>query len=136
MAHPADVRSTERRRIVRQKSFLRGLIYFNNRRSVADCLIRDISALGARLVFADAVNTPDLLDLYIPQKEQTLRSQVVWRHGHEVGVAFPQASHAEPALSGSGDLVDRVARLESEIAVLKRALNKLKADAGTDPEIA
>jgi hypothetical protein len=97
MAHPAKARTTERRRVARQKSFLRGMVYFNNRRSVADCLIRDISPFGARLMFADTVTTPDLLDLYIPQREQTLRAQVIWRIGRDVGVAFPQAnSGSEP----------------------------------------
>ena len=135
MADPTEVRATERRRIARQKSFLRGMIYFNNRRSVADCLIRDISTFGARLIFSDAVTTPDVFDLYIPQKEQTLRSQVMWRNGHEVGVAFPQAFQTEPAPNGSGDLADRVARLEAELAAIKRALKKLKADSGPDPDI-
>ena len=49
------------------------MVYFNNRRSVADCLIRDISPFGARLIFSDTITTPDTMDLYIPQKEQTLR---------------------------------------------------------------
>src|SRR5258708_30905418 len=133
MATPAERRSTERRRIARQKSFLRGMIYFNNRRSVSDCLIRDISAFGARLIFSDAVTTPDLLDLYIPQKEQTLRSQVVWRNGLEVGVAFPQAIHAEPATAGSGELAERVIKLEAEVLALKRALKKLTS--GSDPDL-
>ena len=132
MANPAEVHSTERRRIARQKSFLRGMIYFNNRRSVVDCLIRDISPYGARLIFSDTVTTPDTLDLYIPQKEQTLRAHVIWRVGHEVGVAFPQAIHAETAASGSGDLADRVAKLEAEVALLKRALKKLNSGSDTD----
>ncbi len=132
MADPTEVRAAERRRIARQKSFLRGMIYFNNRRSVADCLIRDISTFGARLIFSDAVTIPDVLDLYIPQKEQTLRSQVIWRNGLEVGVAFPQASHAAPATSGSGNLADRVTKLEAEMAALKRALKKLTS--GSDPD--
>ena len=72
------------------------MIYFYNRRSVVDCLIRDISPYGARLIFSDAVATPDVLDLYIPQKEQTLRIHVIWRHGQEVGVAFAQAAQIEP----------------------------------------
>ena len=127
MANPGEAR-TDRRRIARQKSFLRGMIYFNNRRSVADCLIRDISPYGARLIFSDTVTTPDLLDLYIPQKEQTLRAQVIWRVGHEVGVAFPQAIHAEPKAAGAGDLADRVAKLEAEVSALKRALKKLTSD--------
>jgi hypothetical protein len=135
MANSAEARGTERRRIPRQKSFLRGMIYFNNRRSVADCLIRDISPYGARLIFSDTVTTPDLLDLYIPQKEQTLRSQVIWRVGHEVGVAFPQAIHPQQsatAASGPGDLADRVAKLEAEVAALKRALKKLTAGSESD----
>src|SRR5258708_13171133 len=122
MSHATDHRAVERRRIARQKSFLRGMIYFNNRRNVVDCLIRDISPYGARLIFSDAVTTPDVLDLYIPQKEQTLRSHVIWRHGQEVGVAFAQAAQMEPAAEQPGDLADRVARLEMEILGLKQIL--------------
>jgi hypothetical protein len=132
MAHTVESRSTERRRIARQKSFLRGMVYFNNRRSVADCLIRDISPFGARLIFSDTITTPDTMDLYIPQKEQTLRSHVIWRVGHEVGVAFPQAVQGESA-PGSADLAERVTRLEAEIAGIKRLLKKLKADTDADP---
>jgi hypothetical protein len=127
MAHPAESRTSERRRIARQKSFLRGMVYFNNRRSVADCLIRDISPYGARLIFSDTVTTPDTLDLYIPQKEQTLRAHVIWRIGHDIGVAFPQATQSDPA-APSGELAERVVKLEAEIASIKRVLKKLKAD--------
>jgi hypothetical protein len=126
----------ERRRVTRQKSFLRGMIYFNNRRNVVDCLVRDISTYGARLIFSDSVTTPDLLDLYIPQKEQTLRVHVIWRHGQEVGVAFAQAATVEPAAEQSGDLAERVARLEMEILGLKRILKKLKTDAGPEFDVA
>jgi hypothetical protein len=120
-------RASERRRTARQKSFLRGMIYFNNRRSAVDCLIRDISAYGARVIFSDAIQTPDVLELYIPQKEQTLRSHVIWRHGTEVGVSFEQAPPAadRPAEAVAGDLADRVTRLEAEVASLKRMLKKL-----------
>ena len=125
----------ERRRVTRQKSFLRGLIYFNDRRSVLDCLVRDISPYGARLIFSDAVGTPDVLDLHIPQKEQTLRTHVIWRHGREVGVAFAEILEVDPRAEG-GDLADRVAKLEAEVTALKRLLKKLKADAGPDADVA
>ena len=82
----------ERRRAVRQKSFLRGIIQFNNGRNSADCLIRDITTFGARLVCSDSITTPDVIDVYIPQKEQTFRAHVIWRHGQEIGVAFAQAA--------------------------------------------
>lgn len=124
----------ERRRAVRQKSFLRGLVYFNNRRSVLDCLIRDISPYGARLIFADTGTVPDTLELHIPQKEQTLRVHVIWRHGQEAGVAFAQTTNLEPA--EAGDLADRVSRLEGEVAALKRVLKRLKSEATHDLDVA
>lgn len=135
MSSHAEHHTIDRRKVVRQKSFLRGMIHFNNRRSVLDCLVRDISPYGARLIFSDSVTTPDVLDLYIPQKEQTLRAHVIWRHGQEVGVAFAQIAEMDHPAE-TGDLAERVARLEVEIAALKRAFKKLKADAGPDSDVA
>ena len=111
------------------------MIHFNNRRSAVDCLVRDISPYGARLIFSDAVTTPDVLELHIPQKEQTLRVHVIWRHGQEVGVAFAQAAHMDP-VAEPGDLADRVARLEMEIVGLKRILKKMKTDNGPEFDVA
>jgi hypothetical protein len=122
-----EPRTVERRRIARQKSFLRGMVYFNSRRSVLDCLIRDISPYGARLIFSVAVATPDTMDLHIPQKEKTLRTHVIWRHGREVGVAFAQILEVDQPADGA-DLAERVARLETEMSALKRVLKKLKVD--------
>lgn len=137
MTTAVERRTTERRRTARQKSFLRGMIYFNNRRSAVDCLIRDISNFGARVIFSDSIQTPDVVDLYIPQKEQTLRAHVIWRHGTEVGVAFEQASpQPDQAGEAGGDLTERVVRLEAELAAMKRMLKKLKADAGPDADLA
>jgi hypothetical protein len=144
MSNATEPRAVERRRTARQKSFLRGMIYFNNRRNAVDCLIRDISPYGARLIFSDAVTTPDVLELYIPQKEQTLRVHAIWRHGQEVGVAFAQAAHMDPAAEQPGDpgsspgqaLAERVARLEIEILGLKRILKKMKTDAGPEFDVA
>ena len=120
-------RTVERRRTARQKSFLRGTINFNNRRSAVDCLIRDISSYGARLTFSDAVTIPDLIDVHIPQKEQTLRCHVIWRHGQDVGVAFAQAAAMDTPAGGT-DLAERLSRLEGEVAALKRLIKQLKAD--------
>jgi hypothetical protein len=117
--------STERRRTPRQKSFLRGTIHLNNRRSALDCLIRDISPYGARLIFSVAVTLPDVLELHIPQKEQTTRAHVIWRHGQELGVAFAQHVTLE-GIAEAGDLSERVLRLEAEVATLKRLVRQIK----------
>ena len=118
----------ERRIATRQKSFLRGCIYFNNRRASADCLIRDISETGARLIFSAAVAIPDVVDLYIPQKEQTLRSRVQWRHGDEIGVAVEAPAQIPEVATGEpGDVVERIQKLETEVAALRRMLKRLQA---------
>ena len=121
---------SERRQSTRQKSFLRGCIYFNRRRSVMDCLVRDISDNGARLIFSEAVNVPDVVELYIPQKEETLNVQ--WRHGGEVGVAF--ATGAQAPAPPTDDLEQRVEKLEAEVAALKKMLKRLKAEVAGEAE--
>ena len=118
--------SDERRKTTRQKSLLRGRVLCNDGRSTADCVIRDITADGARLVFSGIVNTPDLMDIEIPQKGQTIRAHARWRRGHEIGVTFVQPSvTAAPA---DRDLAARVEQLEAEVAELRRMLKKLKTD--------
>jgi len=115
----------ERRHSQRQKSFLRGCVYFNKRRNAIDCLIRDISDAGARIIFSDTVSIPDVVDLHIPQKEQTLRAHVQWRHGDEVGLAFPDAIRAADG-TPDGELAVRVAELESQVSALRRELKHLR----------
>ncbi|MCC6888265.1 MAG: PilZ domain-containing protein [Hyphomicrobiales bacterium] len=121
---------TERRAAVRQKTFLQGRIYFNNRRSSLDCLIRDISDSGARLRCSEALTVPELMELYIPTREEVHRARVEWRNGDEMGVSFSQAGSQSPgATEGTpGDLAARLNRLESEVAALKRMVLALRSD--------
>jgi len=122
----------ERRQSPRRKSLLRGCIYFNNRRSAFDCLIRDISTTGARLILSETINVPDIVDLYVAQKDETVRAHVQWRRGDQVGVAFESAAAAPPR-SGD-DLAGRVEKLEAEVAALKKMLKRLKAEVASDAE--
>ena len=125
----------ERRKVPRHKSLLRGRVYFNNRNSTAECLVRDISAQGARLIFADEVMIPDIVDLYIPQKDQTFRAQVVWRNVDESGIAF--ADHEQMAHPAEANLAERVQKLEHDIDLLKRVIKRLKAETpGSETEAA
>ncbi len=120
----------ERRKSSRQKSFLHGCIYFNNRRSAIDCLIRDISPEGAKLVFSQTASIPDAIDLHIPQKDQMLRAHVQRRTSGEVGVTFEPAPSFAPA--DSEDLAARVEQLEADVAALKRIVKRLRADIDID----
>lgn len=115
----------ERRRIPRLKSLLRGRVHFNNRNSTIECLVRDITANGARLAFADDVVIPDVIELYVPHKDQIFRAHVVWRHGSEAGIAFAMG---EEGTQDGGDLTERVRKLEQEVDQLRRMLKRLKTE--------
>jgi hypothetical protein len=117
----------DRRSSTRQKSFLQGRIYYNNRRSSVDCLVRDISDTGAKLVFSSAVTFPDVVEVYLSNKEEVRRARVQWRRGNEVGVDFIFDSAAD-AGAPAADLLGRVLKLESECASLKRTLRDLRAE--------
>jgi PilZ domain len=117
---------SERRGAARQKSFLRGCIYFNNRRSAIDCLVRDISSTGARITFAGEVSMPDKIELYIPQKQKVVQAHVQWRRSNEIGVDFTAGQGADTAFDE--DLAERVAKLELEIQALRKMLGRLRSE--------
>lgn len=115
----------ERRKLPRHKSFLQGRVYYNGRRSSVDCIVRDITDAGARLKFADSPAIPEVFELHIPNKLESFRAHVIWNHGSELGVMFEAA---EPSVDGdhSTNLAERVAKLEREMAILKRRLESLQ----------
>jgi hypothetical protein len=120
---------SERRSSVRHRSFLKGCVYYNNKLSSVECLVRDISEGGARLKFFGTVTIPDLMELHLPSKDETFQARVQWRAGDEIGVAF-QLAEAAPPLAPTGtapDLADRVARLEKLLAAHERKIQELQA---------
>ena len=116
----------ERRNARRAKSFLQGFVYVSRKRGALACLIRDMSDKGARIIFSDTVTLPDMVELYIPQREQTLRARVQWRRNDEIGLAFIEAERELDATPSAGEVVQRVALLEAEIASLRALLKRLK----------
>jgi hypothetical protein len=125
----------ERRSNSRQKSFLQGRVFFNNRRHSADCLVRDVSARGAKLVFSSAVALPDAIELHVSNKEASQHAEVLWRRGKEIGVGFGNGSAAGDGVANavtgkaaSGDVAARMIKLEAEVALLKRKLAAMQVD--------
>ena len=118
----------ERRNSRRLKSFLRGFVYFDKRRGAMSCLVRDLSVEGARIIFSEAVTIPDMINLHIPQKNQTLRARVTWRRGDQIGLGFSAANPVPDPLLDSAELMKRVAQLEGKIAGLRRVLNRMKGE--------
>lgn len=121
--------SSELRRDVRKRTFLKGLIIFNSGAASMDCVIRDLSDIGARIELSETSALPEVFDLYIQNKDATFRSTMCWRRGGEVGVTFDNAARREPAAAASNAQLDfltrRVAELEAENAALRLLLTKM-----------
>jgi len=123
----------ERRTSRRQKSFLRGVVHFDKSRGGTNCLIRDLSDDGARIVLSPAVTIPNTVELQIPQRGQTFRARVQWRRADEIGLAFSDA-RAETSKRESA-LLERIAELEAEITTLRRTIKRLKREVAGDGDV-
>ncbi|HEX2510554.1 MAG TPA: response regulator [Microvirga sp.] len=78
----------ELRGIARSRAVLRGRIVFNNRFSTMDCVVRDISPIGARLQLAGGEMLPPVFELSLPLRSRRHQAEIVWRRGMECGVRF------------------------------------------------
>ena len=115
----------ERRALVRHKTFIKGRIYFNNRLSTLDCIVRDVTANGGRIEVAGSVTLPDSFEIYLPNKDECFFAHVIWRKGNHLGVSWSH-DHASKQKLASVDvehtLADRVAKLERDVAALQKRL--------------
>jgi PilZ domain len=116
----------ERRASRRLKSFLRGVVYFDKRRSETACMVRDLSEDGARIILSQTIAIPDIIELQIPQREQMIAARVEWRRADEAGLSFCKADTATTAREAQ--LLRRIAELEAEIAALERTIRRAKRD--------
>jgi hypothetical protein len=90
----------ERRALIRHKTFIQGRIYFNNRLSSLDCIVRDVTERGARLQVAESVAVPDAFELYLPNKDEHFRAQAEWRRGDQIGVSWTPGTAFKPKAEG------------------------------------
>jgi hypothetical protein len=78
----------ERRVSPRQRRLNGAKIVFNNDSSVIDCVVRDLSPQGARLLVASPVGIPGQFDLRIERNGVCHPSKVAWRANNQIGVMF------------------------------------------------
>lgn len=114
------------RTALRTRTFLKGVVLYDNRRVSIECTIRDLSDTGARIAFQSPMTTPDHIELFIPQKNRTYLADVKRREGCEVGVAFRDQRSGEPRREADAAIHDRVATLEHEVAQLRRIVKQLR----------
>ncbi|AWN43808.1 PilZ domain-containing protein [Methylobacterium durans] len=112
----------ERRRTPRRRSYIGATIVFNNRCSTIDCLIRDMSDGGARLIFSDTINAPEQFDLVINKMGETRRVQMAWRQADQAGVTFLKQSAVELAAQ---EHARRLREVEADRTALRARVTEL-----------
>lgn len=92
----------ERRRQRRRKTYLGGQTVYHQSYCAIDCLVRNLSQDGARLVFADGEwILPSEFDLVIPHRGDSRTARIVWRKQADVGVRFLDDVEARPFLEAA-----------------------------------
>ena len=114
---------SERRQTTRNRSLLGGRIIFNNRNSSLDCVVRNLSPTGARIVLGSSVTVPDEFELYLPQKGKSRLARMKWRNPSEFGVEF--LPETPGTVIETPDVTSRLRRLESEKAALQARVEQL-----------
>ena len=115
----------ERRKHTRTSSYLGGRVAFNHLYATTDCLIRNISPEGCRLVFHAPTALPAHFVLSIPTREQAINARLVWRTEKEAGVAFEVPEARQPV---SLDMARRIKRLEDEKRLLQIRIQELSGE--------
>jgi two-component system cell cycle response regulator len=77
----------DRRRLPRKRTLKKGRIVFNNRNSVLDCVVRNLSAQGALLIVPSVFGIPDEFQLYI-DSAGCHAAHVIWRGKSSLGVSW------------------------------------------------
>ena len=79
---------TERRKAPRGRVLKSGQIVFNNRFSVMDCTVRNLSTDGALLLVGDIVAVPNSFTLVMEPDKAEKECEVIWRREGKLGVRF------------------------------------------------
>lgn len=116
----------ERRKVHRGRTYLGSQIAFNNRCSTIDCLVRNLSQDGAKIVFSSPATIPSEFDLTIRQKGHSRRARIVWRQEMEAGVVFLPSNAASIV---SIENARQIRRLEADREALARRVAQLSEPA-------
>jgi len=95
--------SDDNRRARRHRALLGGKLAFGEGYFTVDCIVRDLSELGARVKVTDGQLLPPQLYFLELRSGEVHEARVVWRRHREIGLEFTAAHNlANPA---TGDLL-------------------------------
>lgn len=88
-------RADPRRKEPRQQTYRFASIAIG-RQTVLRCIVRDLSASGARIALEGAAELPAEVILAIEQTGRRFRARVAWRSEHEAGLCFTGEIQSKP----------------------------------------
>lgn len=92
-----DIPSEEHRLGRRQRVLKKGKLLLRNNLSTVDCVIRDMSETGARIICGDPLSVPSEFRFMAVGDSVTRGAKVKWRRGNDFGIEFTtEASRAPP----------------------------------------
>src|SRR5215813_5192293 len=110
----------DRRKEGRSPAYLGGQITTDRRLVSIDCLVRNTSGRGARLVVPSAMLLPEIFELHIPKKNCAYRVRACWRREDDLGVEVVPLADSDSPIPLA--MARKVKRLEEENAGLRRKL--------------
>ena len=78
----------ERRSSVRQRVLKGGVLSFNRGYGSLECVVRNVSRDGARLVFGETAAVPSHFSFRIGHDGEWRTAEVRWRRREDIGVSF------------------------------------------------
>ncbi|WP_068312429.1 PilZ domain-containing protein [Polycladidibacter hongkongensis] len=79
---------SERRQSQRKRTLKEGRIVFGDNSVVYDCIVRDLSAIGAKLKMESTQGIPEEFQLFLVHTRQKVKVETRWRTANELGVEF------------------------------------------------
>ncbi|HEV2571819.1 MAG TPA: PilZ domain-containing protein [Beijerinckiaceae bacterium] len=108
----------DRRQQQRRRTYLRGLIAFNERNSTMECLVRDLSHNGALIAMANTSNLPGTFEIAIHKQGESRPAQMVWLNETRAGIKFTERRSNVISFEAAR----RIHSLEEERRMLRRRL--------------
>lgn len=118
----------DKRKEQRWPAYLGGKIAFARCGIVVDCLIRNISKGGARLVVHNTTFLPDQFDLEIPAKAKVSRVRARWRQMEDVGVETIGPGRSDPPATTEAPISFAQARRLRDLAHENERLRRRLVD--------
>ena len=77
-----------RRLSTRRRTLKSGRIVFNNRNSMIECVVRNLSSHGALLELPNVTDIPEDFELYIDNEAKCHAATTIWKRDGKMGVEF------------------------------------------------